>query len=125
MPPLAGTTSSYRPVFFDQEENGRWSGTIAIPNSVLKKALGPVRPVTGGAGIEGGSTIVLARPGGAPRRPVCDRRCDDCDRLAARCWRVADLGISRCYLERAGLRVECPEHGAEAETVPWEADEAS
>ena len=57
--------------------------------------------------------------------PVCDRRCDDCDRLAARCWHVADLDISRCYLERAGLRVECPEHGAEAETVPWEADEAS
>ena len=97
-----------------------------MPNSVLKEALGPVRSVTGGAGIEGGSAIVSARPRRrAPRCPVCGRRCDGYDRLAARRWRATDLGASRCYLEYAPLRVRCPEHGVRAEAVPWARSAAS
>ena len=97
-----------------------------MPNSVLKEALGPVRSVTGGAGIEGGSAIVSARPRRrAPRCPVCGRRCDGYDRLAARRWRATDLGASRCYLEYAPLRAGCPEHGAGAEAVPWARSAAS
>ena len=58
-----------------------------MPNSVPKEALGPVRSATGGAGVEGGSAIVSARPRRrAPRCPVCGRRCDGYDRLATRRW---------------------------------------
>ena len=40
-----------------------------MPDSVPEEALGPVRSVTGGAGIEGGPAIVSARPRG--RAPRC------------------------------------------------------
>ena len=56
-----------------------------MPDSVPEEALGPVRSVTGGAGVEGGPAIVSARPRRrAPRRPVCGRRCHGWDRLATR-----------------------------------------
>ncbi len=97
-----------------------------MPNSVPEEALGPVRSVIEGAGVEGGSAIVSARPRRrAPRCPVCGRRCDGYDRLATRRWRATDLGASRCYLEYAPLRAGCPEHGAGAEAVPWARSAAS
>ena len=97
-----------------------------MPNSVLKEALGLGRSVIEGARIEGGSTIISARPRRrAPRCPVCGRRCDGYDRLATRRWRATDLGASRCYLEYAPLRAGCPEHGAGAEAVPWARSAAS
>lgn len=56
-----------------------------MPNSVLKEALGLGRSVIEGVRIEGGSTIISARPRRrAPRCPVCGRRCDGYDRLATR-----------------------------------------
>ena len=42
-----------------------------MPDSVPEEALGPVRSVTGDAGIEGGPAIVSARPGGARRGARC------------------------------------------------------
>ena len=97
-----------------------------MPNSVLKEALGLGRSVIEGVRIEGGSTIISARPRRrAPRCPVCGRRCDGYDRLATRRWRATDLGASRCYLEYAPLRVRCPEHGVRAEAVPWARSAAS
>ena len=63
-----------------------------MPNSVLKEALGLGRSVIEGVRIEGGSTIISARPRRrAPRCPVCGRRCDGWDRLATRRWRATDL----------------------------------
>lgn len=54
-----------------------------MPDSVPEGALGPVRSVTGGAGVEGGPAIVTAGPRRrAPGCPVCGRRCDGYDRLA-------------------------------------------
>ena len=91
-----------------------------MPNSVPEEALGPVRSATGGAGVEGGSTIISARPRRrAPRCPACGRRCDGWDRLATRRWRATDLGASRCHPGYAPLRAGCPGHGAGAEAVPW------
>ena len=70
--------------------------------------------------------IVSARPRRrSPRCPVCGKACGAYDRLAARRWRALDLGGSRCYVEYAPLRVECPEHGVRAEAVPWARSAAS
>ena len=88
--------------------------------SLLKKCLGLAGAVVESAREEHGDVIVRARPRkAAPRCPVCGRRCRAYDRLPARRWRTLDLGASRCYVEHAPLRVECPEHGVRTEAVPW------
>lgn len=88
--------------------------------SILKNGLGPAGAVVESARIEGDSTIVSARPRRrAPRRPACGRLCDGYDRLPPRRWRAPDPGQSRCHVERAPRRVECPGHGVGAEAVPW------
>lgn len=88
--------------------------------SILKNGLGLAGAVVESARIEGDSIIVSARPRRrAPRRPVCGRLCDGYDRLPPRRWRALDLGQSRCHVERAPRRVECPGHGVRAEAVPW------
>lgn len=88
--------------------------------SMLKNGLGLAGAVVESARIEGDSTIVSARPRRrAPRRPVRGRLCDGYDRLPPRRWRALDPGQSRCCVERAPRRVECPGHGVGAEAVPW------
>ena len=57
-----------------------------MPNSVPEEALGPVRSVTGGWGSREAPRSSRRGPGGAPRRPVCGRRCEGWDRLATRRW---------------------------------------
>lgn len=97
-----------------------------MPNSVLKIALGLGGAVVEGVRIEGESIIVSARPRRrAPRCPVCGRRCDAYDTLPARRWRATDVGASRCYIEHAPRRVECPEHGVLSEVPPWARSAAS
>ena len=97
-----------------------------MPDSVPEEALGPVRSVTGGAGVEGGPAIVSARPRRrAPRRPVCGRRCDGWDRLATR-GRLGGPG-SRCPRaprtsrgdrgRRCGAAV-CPRRGYARRSAP-------
>nr|WP_322151929.1 transposase [Paratractidigestivibacter sp.] len=94
--------------------------------SLLKKSLGLRGAVAESVREEGGSVIVSARPRRrSPRCPVCGRACGAYDRLAARRWRALDLGGSRCYVEYAPLRAECPEHGVRAEAVPWARSAAS
>lgn len=91
-----------------------------MQKSVLKTALGPGPAVVEGGRIEGDSIIVSARSRrSAPRFPVCGRRCNGYDTLPARRWRAPDIGFSRCYVEHAPRRVECPEHGVKAEAIPW------
>ena len=81
--------------------------------SILKNGLGLAGAVVESARIEGDSITVSARPRRrAPRRPVRGRPCDGYDRLPPRRWRALDLGQSRCHVERAPRRVECPGHGA-------------
>ncbi len=88
--------------------------------NLLKKCLGLAGAVVESAREEHGDVIVRARPRkAAPRCPACGRRCRPYDRLPARRWRTLDLGASRCYMEHAPLRVECPEHGVRTEAVPW------
>jgi transposase len=88
--------------------------------SILKKSLGLGGAVVEGARIEGDSIIVSARPRrAAPRCPECGRRCRAYDTLPARRWRAPDLGSSRCYVEHAPVRVECPEHGVRCAALPW------
>ena len=94
--------------------------------SLLKKSLGLRGAVVESVREEGCSVIVSARPRRrSPRCPVCGKACGAYDRLAARRWRALDLGGSRCYVEYAPLRVECPEHGVRAEAVPWARSAAS
>lgn len=89
-------------------------------SSVLKIALGLQGAVVEGVRTEGDSIVVSARPRKrAPRCPACGRRCDAYDSLPARRWRAPDLGGSRCYVEHAPRRVECPEHGVLSEVPPW------
>lgn len=88
--------------------------------SILKNGLGLAGAVVESARIEGDSITVSARPRRrAPRRPVRGRLCDGYDRLPPRRWRALDPGQSRCHVERAPRRVECPGHGVRAEAVPW------
>ena len=113
-------------MFFDQEKTRSGKRAAAMPNSLLKKALQLGPAVVEGARIEGDSIIVSARPRRrAPRCPECGRRCGLYDRLGARRWRAPDVGSSRCYVEYAPRRVECPEHGVRSEATPWARSAAS
>ena len=88
--------------------------------SLLKKCLGLGEAVVESVRGEGDSIVVCARPRkAAPRCPECGRRCAAYDTLPARRWRAPDLGSSRCYVEHAPVRVECPEHGVRSAPVPW------
>ena len=88
--------------------------------SLLKKCMGLGEAVVESVRGEGGSIVVCARPRkAAPRCPECGRRRAAYDTLPARRWRAPDLGSSRCYVERAPVRVECPEHGVRSAPVPW------
>lgn len=89
-------------------------------DSLLKNSLGLAGAVVESVREEAGDVVVAARPRkAAPRCPVCGRRCRAYDRLPARRWRTLDLGSSRCYVEHAPTRVECPEHGVRSAAVPW------
>ena len=91
-----------------------------MPCRTLRKCRGLDGAVVEGARIEGDSIVVCARPRkAAPRCPECGRRCAAYDTLPARRWRAPDLGSSRCYVEHAPVRVECPEHGVRSAPVPW------
>ena len=95
-------------------------------DSLLKNSLGLAGAVVESVREEAGDVVVAARPRkAAPRCPVCGRCCRAYDRLPARRWRTLDLGSSRCYVEHAPLRVECPEHGVRREAVPWARSAAS
>ena len=95
-------------------------------DSLLKNSLGLAGAVVESVRDEAGDVVVSARPRkAAPRCPVCGRRCRAYDRLPPRRWRALDLGSSRCYVEHAPLRVECPEHGVRAGAVPWARSAAS
>lgn len=84
-----------------------------MDNGILEGALGLGGAVVTGWEERGGDVFVDARPRDAgPRCPVCGRRRGAFDALAARLWRVPDLGTSRCLVHHAPVRVECPEHGA-------------
>ena len=95
-------------------------------DSLLKNSLGLAGAVVESVRDEAGDVVVSARPRkAAPRCPVRGRRCRAYDRLPPRRWRALDLGSSRCYVEHAPLRVECPEHGVRAGAVPWARSAAS
>jgi transposase len=66
--------------------------------------------------------IVRARPvlRDTLRCPHCGKRCKGYDSSGKiRRWRSLDLGSTRVYIEAAGPRRQCPEHGVVAAMVPW------
>lgn len=91
-------------------------------NKILRSALSLTETVVRSARIEGDFVVVAVRPykSRSRRCPVCGRACAVYDgRPAPRRWRALDVGASKCYLEYAPARVECPEHGVHVESVPW------
>lgn len=91
-------------------------------NKILRSALRLDQTVVKSVRLEGGSVVVAVRPYKSRRRrcPACGRACAVYDgRPAPRRWRTLDVGASKCYLEYAPVRVECPEHGVHVESVPW------
>lgn len=91
-------------------------------NSILRFALGLVHTVIKSFKIDNGSIVLSVRPWSryCRRCPICGCRCDVYDRKAApRRWRAMDLARSKCFLEYAPCRVNCPKHGIHVEQVPW------
>lgn len=91
-------------------------------NKILRFILSLAETVVNSARIEEDSIIVSVRPYKSKQRrcPTCGRVCETYDgRPTPRRWRTLDIGISKCYLEYAPVRVRCPEHGVHVESVPW------
>lgn len=91
--------------------------------SLLKKLLDIALLVVESAYFDGsGNLVVAVRPHKSRQRrcPHCGRKCAGYDsRGNRRRWRSLDFGSTMVYLEYDIVRVECPEHGVHAESVPW------
>ena len=91
-------------------------------NKILRFILSLAETVVNSVRIEDDSIIVGVRPYKSKQRrcPVCGCVCETYDgRSSPRRWRTLDMGISKCYLEYAPVRVRCSVHGVHVESVPW------
>jgi transposase len=93
---------------------------------VLRRVIGVKGLVVRGARLEPRGIVVEVRP--RQRRP----RCSECgrpgpgyDTREERLWRHLSLGRTVFWLRYAPRRVECREHGARVEKVPWAAHDSA
>lgn len=99
-----------------------WAGV----GEVLRRVIGVKGLVVRGARLEPRGVVVEVRP--RQRRP----RCSECgrpgpgyDTREERVWRHLSLGRTVFWLRYAPRRVECREHGARVERVPWAAHDSA
>jgi transposase len=92
---------------------------------MVKKTLGVREVVVGGARLEERGMVVEVRPRQRRARcGVCGRPGPGYDTCKARLWRHLALGPVVFWMRYAPRRVECREHGATVERVPWAAHDS-
>ena len=99
-----------------------WAGM----GELLRRVIGVKGLVVRGARLEPRGVVVEVRPRQRrPRCSECGRPCPGYDTREARLWRHLALGRTVFWLRYAPRRVECREHGARVERVPWAAHDSA
>jgi transposase len=99
---------------------------LAGVGELLRRVLGVNGLVVRGARLEARGVVVEVRPRQRRARcPECGRPGPGYDTRKKRLWRHLSLGRTVFWLSYAPRRVECREHGARVERVPWAAHDSA